>query len=87
MQKKLREAKGLPADKQQKTALETLWMGREDEDWKEKRLKKEQEVLDKGEGYGTLIMDQLREVWGGQKEGEEKGSLGKTETSGEKSNS
>jgi hypothetical protein len=33
------------------------------EDWKERRLKEEQEKLDQGEGYGGMIMDQIWDVW------------------------
>ena len=33
------------------------------ENWKEKRLKEEQEKLDQGEGYGGMIMDQIWDVW------------------------
>jgi hypothetical protein len=78
MQRRFQEAR---REKQRKGALEKVWMGNEDEDWKEKRLQREQEVLDKGEGYGTLIMDQIREVWKGQKkENEGKGGSGKSES-------
>jgi hypothetical protein len=61
IQRKLREQK-LVANKE-KSMLEKVWMGDEGEDWKEKRLKKEREALKNGEGYGSLIMDQISEVW------------------------
>lgn len=37
------------------------------------RARKEKEALDKGEGYGTLIIEQIKEVLGGgdKKAGEE----------------
>jgi hypothetical protein len=41
------------------------------EDWKERRLKEEQEKLDQGEGYGGMIMDQIWDVWNwGEKKAE-----------------
>ncbi|KAL2444040.1 hypothetical protein ABEF95_014912 [Exophiala dermatitidis] len=40
-----------------------LWMGGETEGWKERRLREEQEKLANGEGYGSMIMDQIWEVW------------------------
>ncbi|KAI3401064.1 hypothetical protein diail_775 [Diaporthe ilicicola] len=54
-----------------------IWMGDEKEDWRQERAKKEKETLENGEGYGTLIMDQVKEVFsssrkregGGEKEG------------------
>lgn len=49
-----------------------IWMGGETEDWKERRLREERERLAKGEGYGDLIMDQIREVWNwGEKKAED----------------
>lgn len=33
------------------------------QDWKQLRLKEEQEKLDQGEGYGSMIMDQIWGVW------------------------
>lgn len=50
-----------------------LWMGGETEGWKERRLREEQERLANGEGYGSMIMDQIWEVWnwGDKKKGHE----------------
>ncbi|KAF2418449.1 hypothetical protein EJ08DRAFT_62378 [Tothia fuscella] len=64
-QRKMREQKGLAKEK---GVLEKVWMGDEGDDWKEKRLKKEREALESGEGYGSLIMDQISEVLGKKKE-------------------
>jgi hypothetical protein len=61
MQRKMRDKAAVA--KREKSVLEKVWMGDEDEDWKEKRLRREREVLENGEGYGTLIMDQISEVW------------------------
>jgi hypothetical protein len=58
-------------DEQRKLGmLDRLWMGRETEGWKERRAKKEQEVIDRGEGYGTLIVDYLRGAAGWDQKGE-----------------
>lgn len=49
-----------------------IWMGGEKEGWKEKRLAEEQKKLDEGEGYGSMIVDQIWEVWNwGEKKAEE----------------
>ena len=49
-----------------------IWMGGEQEGWKERRLREEQEKINQGEGYGSMIMDQIWEVWNwGEKKGEE----------------
>lgn len=48
--------------------LKRIWLGGEDEDWKAKRDQREKEALERGEGYGGLIMDQIKEVFGGAKE-------------------
>ena len=44
---------------------ERIWMGGEQEGWKERRLEEERRALESGRGYGGLIMDQLSEVFGG----------------------
>ena len=49
-----------------------IWMGGETEGWKERRLKEEQEKIAQGEGYGSMIVDQIWDVWTwGEKKGEE----------------
>ncbi|OCK91901.1 uncharacterized protein K441DRAFT_453693, partial [Cenococcum geophilum 1.58] len=55
--------------------LERAWMGDEKEGWKERRLQEEREALEEGRGYGSLIMEQIWEVWnwGKKREGEEDG--------------
>lgn len=51
-----------------------IWMGSETEGWKERRLREERERLAKGEGYGSMIMDQIWEVWNwGDKSGKGNG--------------
>ncbi|KAE8555338.1 hypothetical protein TMatcc_002567 [Talaromyces marneffei ATCC 18224] len=49
-----------------------IWMGSEAENWKEKRLREEQEALDEGKGYGDLIMDHIWEVWNWGKPNDQK---------------
>lgn len=49
-----------------------LWMGGEKEGWKERRLAEEQKKLNEGEGYGSMIVDQIWEVWNwGEKKAED----------------
>jgi hypothetical protein len=43
--------------------VKSITMVGETEGWKEKRLKEEQEKLDQGEGYGSMIIDQIWDVW------------------------
>lgn len=52
--------------------LTKIWMGDEKEGWKEKRLEEEKKALEEGKGYGSLIMDQIWEVWNQEKKGEDK---------------
>lgn len=60
--------------------LSKIWMGSEKEDWRAERARKEKEILENGEGYGTLIMEQVKEVFGGSKKSEgEEGKEGKPE--------
>ena len=60
--------------------ISRLWMGSEKEDWRKERARKEKETLENGEGYGTLIMDQVKEVFSGSKKSEgEGGKEGKSE--------
>jgi hypothetical protein len=73
MQKQLRERGIQGSDKnKQQGVVEKIWMGDQGEDWKVKRAEKERDVLQSGEGYGTLIMDQIKEVWTGKKQDDEK---------------
>ncbi|RAO70723.1 uncharacterized protein BHQ10_006735 [Talaromyces amestolkiae] len=51
---------------------EKIWMGSEAENWKEKRLREEQEALDEGKGYGDLIMDHIWDVWNWGKPNDQK---------------
>ncbi|MCJ1403299.1 hypothetical protein MMC11_006522 [Xylographa trunciseda] len=52
-------------------AAEKLWMGGEEEGWKARRLREEQEALAEGKGYWDLIAEQVWEVWNwGRQDGE-----------------
>ncbi|KAG6356964.1 hypothetical protein INS49_014839 [Diaporthe citri] len=79
------ERKALQEAREKKEAasrgiVSRLWMGGEKEDWREERARKEKETLENGEGYGTLIMDQVKEVFSGSKKGAgEEGKEGKSE--------
>jgi hypothetical protein len=66
IQRKMREQRGMK-NGEQKGVLEKVWLGEEGEDWKEKRLKEEQEAIDRGEGYGSLIMSQISDVFSREK--------------------
>lgn len=64
-----------------------LWMGGEEEGWKERRDREEREALEEGRGYGGLILDQIWEVWNwgegkGKGEGREAGGRGEEGKSG-----
>ena len=48
-----------------------LWYGSESEGWKERRIREEREALEEGRGYGGLIGDAMREVFGGAVEKED----------------
>lgn len=74
--RRLLEEEGPRTVKEEGSVLERkakeIWMGGETEGWKERRLKEEQEKIDNGEGYGTMIVDQIKEVWNqGEKKAEE----------------
>ncbi len=57
----------LPAERRTGTTLEEqareAWTRGEKEGWRQQRLREEQEKLDQGEGYGSMIVDQIWEVW------------------------
>ncbi|KAK0635517.1 hypothetical protein B0T17DRAFT_503042 [Bombardia bombarda] len=73
-----RKAREEMRERQDKGVLGKIWMGGEEEGWKERRLREEKEALESGKGYGDLIMEQIWDVWnqkgkekGGKKAGEE----------------
>lgn len=74
LQQQLRERGIQGSDK--KSVVGKIWMGDQGEDWKLKRAEREKEVLESGEGYGTLIMDQIKEVWTGKKKEDDEESGG-----------
>ncbi len=50
-----------------------LWMGKETDGWKERRIRREREVLEQedGDGYAGLIGESLLEAFGGREKGEQ----------------
>ncbi|KAJ5102146.1 hypothetical protein NUU61_004368 [Penicillium alfredii] len=48
---------------QEKGLANRVWMGGEEEGWKERRLREEQKALDEGKGYGDLIKEHIWDVW------------------------
>ncbi|TID18327.1 gb [Venturia nashicola] len=73
MQRQLRERGIEGSDKKTGTlgVVDKIWMGDQGDDWQAKRAERERKVLQNGEGYGTLIMDQIKEVWTGKKREED----------------
>lgn len=67
--RRLLEEPGPAPEKTKKTGslledkAKEIWMGGETEGWKERRLREERERLANGETYGSMIMDQIWEVW------------------------
>lgn len=47
--------------------LQRLWMGSEKETWREERARKEKEALEEGKGYGDLIVEHVKDVFGSDK--------------------
>jgi hypothetical protein len=71
-------------------ALEAIWMGDADEDWKEKRAKREREALQEGGGgIWGLIVDQIGDVWtqGGKKAQEKENDKEETDHGNSKKSS
>lgn len=57
----------LEKEKESKGIVKRIWYGGEGEDWKEKRDQREKEALENGDGYGGLIMNQIKEVFNFEK--------------------
>ena len=49
--------------KPEKGLLGKLWMGEEEEGWKERRLAEERKALEEGKTYTDMILEQIWEVW------------------------
>jgi hypothetical protein len=80
-----REAEKGQGRGQKNGVLERLWMGDEEEGWKERRLKEEEEALKSGKSYWDLISEQVSEVWSGKgkKKEKEEDEEGKEKEKGE----
>ncbi|KAI2470848.1 hypothetical protein F4781DRAFT_159712 [Annulohypoxylon bovei var. microspora] len=64
--------------------LKRVWMGDSEDDWKEKRDRREKEALSEGGGgYWGLIMDQVSEVWSGGKKKDDDGEKAREKESAE----
>ncbi|KAF1972490.1 hypothetical protein BU23DRAFT_555024 [Bimuria novae-zelandiae CBS 107.79] len=61
--------------------LTRIWMGEEEEGWKEKRMEEERRAREEGKGYGEMILEQIWEVWNW---GDKKEQKGKREGEGKK---
>lgn len=63
------EGREVAAQRQKPRGLvKRMWMGDEPDDWVEKRKMREREALEEGKGYGGLIAEQVKEVWGAKDE-------------------
>lgn len=45
-----------------------VWMGNEKDGWRDRRMKEEQEAEKEGKGIGSVILDQIWEVWNWEKQ-------------------
>ncbi|RYP66399.1 hypothetical protein DL771_007808 [Monosporascus sp. 5C6A] len=72
--------RGRGRDRAERSPLQALWMGDQDDDWKEKRDRREKEALSEGGGgYWGLITDQIAEVWNGAKKKEREAQAAEAE--------
>ncbi|KAF4967167.1 hypothetical protein FSARC_5239 [Fusarium sarcochroum] len=46
-------------------ALNDVWMGGEEKDWREKRAEEHRQKMEEGKGIGDIIMEQVADVWSG----------------------
>ncbi|KAK3060252.1 hypothetical protein LTS18_008962, partial [Coniosporium uncinatum] len=62
----------------ERTLVQKVWMGGEKEDWRRRRAEEDRRKIAEGQGFGSMIMEQIWEVvtWGKggkEEEGEEGG--------------
>ncbi|KAI9859296.1 MAG: hypothetical protein M1824_003810 [Vezdaea acicularis] len=69
VQRTLRQVRRIDHSAEDRGVLDKLWMGNEKEGWKERRIREEKERLARGDGYGSMIMSYVRDVWKGEKDG------------------
>jgi hypothetical protein len=67
----LGEVEAPKKEEEKRGVLESVWMGGEGSDWKEKRDQKEREAMERGDGVGTLIQVYFADAFGLKKDGEE----------------
>ncbi|KAF4445571.1 rhomboid family membrane protein [Fusarium austroafricanum] len=46
-------------------ALNDVWMGGEEKNWREQRAKEHQQKIEEGKGIGDIIVEQVADVWSG----------------------
>ena len=58
---------GQDQGKERKSFWNKVWMGEEQEGWKERRLAEEKKALEEGKSYTDMILEQIWEVWSWEK--------------------
>jgi hypothetical protein len=53
--------------KEDRSLWNKVWMGDEDEGWKERRMAEEKKAMEEGKTYTSIILDQIWEVWSWEK--------------------
>ncbi|KAF9881342.1 rhomboid family membrane protein [Colletotrichum karsti] len=56
-----------------RSLVQRVWYGNEPEDWDKKRGEEHSKALAEGKGLGDLIVEQVKEVWDGEKGKKEEG--------------
>jgi hypothetical protein len=76
------EQRGRTNEQSERGLVGNIWMGGEREGWRKRRLQEEREALESGKGYGSLIMDYIRDAWHQGLKGRENGeqTAGETRT-------
>jgi hypothetical protein len=78
----MRDARGQGGDT---SVFNKLWMGDEKEGWKERRIEEERRALEEGKSYGSLILDQVWEVFNWDKNKDDEGNDGAIESTKDES--
>jgi hypothetical protein len=58
--------------KESKPWWKKLWMGDEEEGWRERRMEEERKAFEEGKSYTDVILEQIWEVWTWEKKGGKK---------------
>jgi hypothetical protein len=70
--------------KKEKGLLGRLWMGDEEEGWKERRMEEERKAMAEGKSYSDMIIEQIWEVWNWDKKKGGEENAGQENEKGEK---